>query len=74
MRFAERLRHIHISDNLGGFGDLHLPIGAGTIEFEKIFNVIRGMRYDGTMTLEVFAPDRTYLRISKDKIAEALRA
>lgn len=74
MRFGERLRHIHISDNLGGFGDLHLPIGAGTIEFDKIFNVIRGMRYDGTMTVEVFAPDRTYLRISKDKIAEALRA
>lgn len=73
VRFGDRLRHIHISDNLGGYGDLHLPIGAGIIDFNKIFNVVRGMRYDQTMTLEVFSPDRTYLRISREKIAEALR-
>lgn len=73
VRFGDRLRHIHVSDNLGGYGDLHLPVGAGMIQFDKIFNVVHGMRYDRTMTLEVFSPDRTYLRISRDKIAEVLR-
>ncbi|MFH0848533.1 MAG: sugar phosphate isomerase/epimerase family protein [archaeon] len=72
VQFGERLRHVHVSDNLGGYGDLHLPVGAGIIQFDKIFNVIRGMQYDRTMTLEVFSPDRTYLRMSRDKIAEVL--
>jgi len=35
-RFRDRLSHIHLSDNLGGYGDLHLPLGAGMIDFAKI--------------------------------------
>jgi sugar phosphate isomerase/epimerase len=30
---ASRLAHVHLSDNKGGDADLHLPIGAGTIDW-----------------------------------------
>jgi len=72
-RFANRLHHIHLSDNLGGYGDLHLPLGAGIIDFTKILREIRAIGYDETITLEVFSPDRTYLQLSREKLAQALR-
>src|SRR5262245_52746670 len=30
--FGHRLRHVHLHDNKGGSSDLHLPLGAGTID------------------------------------------
>jgi sugar phosphate isomerase/epimerase len=72
--FGTRLKHIHISDNLGGYADLHLPIGAGTINFRNVIRAIRRTQYEATMTLEVFSSDRSYLRISKEKISQMLRA
>lgn len=72
--FGKRLKHVHISDNLGGYADLHLPIGAGTINIQNVIRAIRRMHYEETMTLEVFSSDRSYLRISKEKISEMLRA
>ena len=72
-RFRGRLGHIHISDNLGGYGDLHLPIGAGGIDFSEILREIRAIGYDETVTVEVFSPDRTYLQMSREKLAQALK-
>ncbi len=72
-RFRKRLHHVHISDNLGGYGDLHLPLGAGTIDFAKILKEIRAIGYDETVTLEVFSPDKIYLQISRERLAQALR-
>lgn len=66
--FRERLVHIHFSDNRGGGEDLHLPLGAGSINWEKIVRVIKKSGYDETITLEVFSSDRTYLLVSRDKI------
>jgi sugar phosphate isomerase/epimerase len=71
-RFRDRLRHIHISDNLGGYGDLHLPLGAGMIDYGKILREIRAIGYDETITLEVFSQDRTYLKLSREKTEQAL--
>ena len=31
--FGDRLAHVHLSDNRGGAEDLHLPLGAGTIDW-----------------------------------------
>src|SRR5918992_2038855 len=31
---GDRLAHVHISDNRGGEQDLHLPLGAGTIDWK----------------------------------------
>lgn len=72
--FGERglLKHVHISDNVGGRmkagWDLHLPIGAGKIDFKSIFKALKEVKYDDTMTIEVFSRDRDYLIISKNKV------
>lgn len=70
-RFPDRIGHVHAGDNLGKRDD-HLPIGVGNVEFPKIVRALKGIGYDETVTFEVFAPDRDYLRISRDKFAAML--
>ena len=72
-RFHDRIGHIHANDNFGN-EDSHLPIGAGTIDFQRIIKALKGIGYDGTITLEVFSRDRDYLRISRDKAAAMVDA
>ena len=55
-KFPDRIRHIHLHDNLGGDSntdDLHLPVGKGAVDFEGIFRKLNQIGYDGTMTLEL---------------------
>jgi sugar phosphate isomerase/epimerase len=63
--FGDRLAHVHISDNRGGEGDLHLPLGAGTIDWKASIRALKDASYDGTVTLEVFSREREYLRMSR---------
>jgi sugar phosphate isomerase/epimerase len=63
--FSDRLCHVHVSDNRGGEGDLHLPLGAGNIDWRSMIGVLKGAGYDGTVTLEVFSREREYLRTSR---------
>lgn len=65
-KFKKRLIHIHLSDNLARREDLHLPLGAGGISWKPIINLIKETGYDGTITLEVFSRNRTYLINSRD--------
>ncbi len=65
-RFGKRLAHVHLHDNRGGGADLHLPLGAGTIDYARHLRSIKQAGYDGTITLEVFTPDRSYLKLSRD--------
>ena len=51
--FNDRLVHIHIHDNHGK-QDEHLPLGRGKIDFRKVAKLLKGYRYQGTMTFEVF--------------------
>lgn len=67
-RFAERLVHVHFSDNKGGYSDLHIPLGTGTVEWKEAVSVLKEMGYNGTITLEVFSHDRDYLILTKNKI------
>ncbi|WP_246545505.1 sugar phosphate isomerase/epimerase family protein [Pelotalea chapellei] len=67
-RFGDRLRHVHLHDNKGGVADLHLPLGAGTIDVASHLRKLKHTGYDGTITLEVFTPDPTYLAISMEKL------
>lgn len=71
--FAERIGHIHVSDNLGQ-EDNHLPIGAGTIPFPKIIASLKRSGYNGTVTFEVFTPDREYLWLSRRKFDQLWRS
>lgn len=55
-KFPERIKHIHLHDNFGGSSaedDLHLPVGEGKIDFEKIFENLHAADYQRTMTLEL---------------------
>jgi sugar phosphate isomerase/epimerase len=55
-KFGKLIRHVHLHDNRGGQSkddDLHLQIGAGTIDFWEIIESLMGVGYEGTMTLEV---------------------
>ncbi len=59
-KWLDRIKHIHLHDNLGGTSaedDLHLPVGEGKIDFDKIFQRLHALNYKGTMTLEL-RPDQ----------------
>lgn len=62
---GSRLRHVHLHDNKGGHEDLHLPLGAGNLDLRRNIRALRDCGYDGTITLEVFSPDRHYLDYSR---------
>lgn len=64
--FGDRLRHVHMHDNKGGHEDSHLPLGAGRIDFPRMIRALQNCGYDGTITLEVFTPDRHYFEYSRD--------
>lgn len=64
--FGPRLRHVHLHDNKGGREDLHMPLGTGTVDFRHCLQTLKNSGYDGTITLEVFTPDRHYLAYSRD--------
>ena len=53
-QIAPRLCGVHIHDN-NGEGDQHLPIGRGTIEWEKVFQEMKKVRDDCHLVLE-YAP------------------
>ena len=63
---GKRLRHVHLHDNKGGHADLHLPLGTGTVDLRRSVQALRKCGYDGTITLEVFTPDRHHLLYSRD--------
>ncbi|MGE5529946.1 MAG: sugar phosphate isomerase/epimerase family protein [Patescibacteria group bacterium] len=65
--FKSRVVHVHVNDNNGGQDDLHLPLGAGRINWPWVARMLRRYEYDGTVTLEVFSPDRDYLLQSREK-------
>jgi sugar phosphate isomerase/epimerase len=64
--YGNRLRHVHLHDNKGGHHDLHLPLGTGTVDAPRCVRELKAVGYDGTITLEVFSPDRHFLRYSRD--------
>ncbi|MGD8237336.1 MAG: sugar phosphate isomerase/epimerase family protein [Armatimonadota bacterium] len=70
--FADRLLHVHFSDNMGPHvrDDLHLPLGTGSVAWPEVIEQLKAHGYDDTITLEVFSPDRRFLLLSRDKVLE----
>ncbi len=64
--YGSRLRHVHLHDNKGGSSDLHLALGSGTVDVARHVKALCASGYDGTITLEVFTPDKHYLAYSRD--------
>ncbi len=61
--YGDRLAHVHLHDNLG-VDDLHLPLGAGTVDWPDVARRLRSADYDGTVTIEIFSPERSHLETS----------
>ncbi len=74
-RFGERIKHVHVHDNLGGRSpkdDLHLGLGQGEVPVKEILTGLVVGGYDGTITLEVPAEDlEASLALTKDIVARA---
>lgn len=73
-RFPERIRHIHLHDNLGGDSsadDLHLPVGKGAVDFDGILRRLNQIGYNGTMTLELKPAE---IRDNLDRVRQLLNA
>ena len=67
-RLGPKLLHVHLSEN-DGTADQHLPLGAAprsTTGWPQHVKKLKAAGYDGTITLEVFAPHREYLLLSRD--------
>lgn len=69
--YGGRVKHVHLHDNKGGYGDLHLPLGAGNLELEPPLEALQAWNYDGTITLEVFSDDHQYLCYSRDVLRKS---
>jgi len=65
--FADRIRHIHISDNYGRHDD-HLRVGEGNVDFEALIKGLKNIPYDDTITLEIFTPRRADLVHSRKQL------
>jgi sugar phosphate isomerase/epimerase len=75
-KFGKLIRHVHLHDNRGGQSkddDLHLPIGAGTVDFPGIMASLLGSGYDGTMTLEVKPEFQRVVRISVETLVKKVQ-
>jgi sugar phosphate isomerase/epimerase len=64
-RYADRLLHVHFSDNKGK-GDDHLAIGAGAIDWRREIKALQAVGYNGTITLECFYGDADLIAYSRD--------
>jgi sugar phosphate isomerase/epimerase len=51
--FRKRLEHFHFTDNLG-LSDDHMGIGQGIIDYFKVMELLRKVKYSKTVGLEVF--------------------
>ncbi|OQX64674.1 MAG: hypothetical protein B5M55_05640 [Desulfococcus sp. 4484_242] len=74
-KLPERIRHVHLHDNLGGNSptdDLHLPVGKGIIDFDRLFECLILIRYNRTITLELELDEiRENLPEVKERLARA---
>ncbi len=68
--YGKRLRHVHLHDNKGGSADLHLPLGTGTLDVAHYVRSLQSAGYNGTITLEVFSPDRHFLDYSLQRLRQ----
>lgn len=69
--FADRIGHLHVSDNLG-LRDDHLAVGDGQIDFAVLVAALQRIGYDDTLTLEIFTNNRSDLVRSREALQAIL--
>lgn len=68
--FRGRIEHVHMHDNRGSRDD-HLPLGAGSMDYQKVAGALKKSGYDKTVTFEVFAGEQHLAGFSAEKFKEA---
>ena len=68
-KLADRVMHLHVSDNFGNGKDSHAPIGAGILPLDRFLAMVGASGWSGTMTLELDC--RAYLD-SRENLVEYL--
>lgn len=69
-RHADLVSHFHLNDTRGASDD-HLPFGAGTTDFRRIFGALPD-GWTGTLDLEVSVPTYEYVAISVEQLHQVL--
>jgi sugar phosphate isomerase/epimerase len=68
--FPDKIVSTHISDNHGDI-DRHLPVGEGSIDFRKVFKLLMGIGFQGTLNIELKKNEDRL--ISKQRLEPILR-
>jgi sugar phosphate isomerase/epimerase len=68
---ADRVSHFHLNDTVGRSDD-HLPFGAGTIDFERLFEPLAETGWTGTMTIETVTTDPAYRELALERLDAVL--
>lgn len=67
-RFAGKIGHVHVSDNMGRSDD-HLAIGKGILPLKTFADKLKASGYDSTITFEIFSQNTDDLIASRDTMA-----
>lgn len=70
---GDHIEHVHFSDNRS-YGDHHMPLGVGNIDWAHAVKSLKATGYDSTITLEVFCNDPgmryKYLDLSRKLVGD----
>jgi sugar phosphate isomerase/epimerase len=70
---GEHIEHVHFSDNRSRTDD-HMPLGVGTVNWQKAVHLLRATGFDATITLEIFCNNsemqKEYLAVSRRLILD----
>ncbi len=70
--FRKKIDHLHFHDNHGD-EDEHLPIGVGKIDYKMVVDYLKKIKYDKTITFEIFADNKDYIKLSIDIVKKMWR-
>jgi len=69
-RLGDQVDHLHVHDNKCKGEDLHIPVGAGNINWKEACRILRNLDNVEKVTIEVHCKDKDYLVFSKNKFLE----
>jgi sugar phosphate isomerase/epimerase len=74
---GDRISHVHLNDNRratdgGRYGDEHLPLGFGNVDFATVLEPVRAGEWSGTLSIELGTPNFDYVGPSRRHVEAQL--
>lgn len=69
--FKNKLEHVHVHDN-HGIEDEHLPLGVAGFDYALFAKMLKNMKYNKTVTFEIFTKDDDLVKLSLEKFKRCL--